>query len=106
MISQLVSYGPATWLLFVAVAFLAAFLLRLPGVLLGHLLLAGLIVVLDGQWIQSEMHKPGWDGQPDADFVFMIGVVFRIVLINTVLFPISQFGLRLRRRRNVPPPAK
>lgn len=95
--SQLISYGVWTWVLFVAIAFAAAYLLRLPGIFLGHVLVAIAVVVFDLQWIESEMRKPGWDGQPDQDFVFMIGVVLRILLINTVLLPVSLLALRLRR---------
>lgn len=97
--SQLISYGVSPWLLFIAIAFTAAYLLRVPGIFLGHVLVAIAVVVFDVQWIQSEMRKPGWDGQPDQDFVFMIGVLLRILLINTVLLPVSMIALRLRRSR-------
>jgi hypothetical protein len=96
---QLISYGVCPWLLFVGIALVAAYLLRVPGIILGHVLVAIAIVVLDVQWIQSEMRKPEWDGRPDQDFVFMIGVVLRIVLINTVLLPVSVLALRARRSR-------
>ncbi|HEV8604347.1 MAG TPA: hypothetical protein VGQ99_03215 [Tepidisphaeraceae bacterium] len=97
--SQLISYGVWPWLLFVGIAFVAAYLLRVPGIILGHALVAIAVVVLDVRWIQSEMRKPGWDGQPDQDFVFMIGVVLRILLINTALLTVSIVALRLRRSR-------
>ena len=97
-LSELASYGLWPWVLFLAIATSTAYLLRLPGVLLGHLLVAGAVVYLDVQWIQAEMAKPGWNGQPDQDFVFLLGVVARIVLVNTVLLPVSVLALRLRRR--------
>src|SRR5688500_9557363 len=92
------SYG-AAWLGFVAVAFLAARFAGLPGVLLGHLLVALAVAALDFLWVQTEMLKPGYDGQPDRDFVFVIGVLVRVVLVNTLLLPISVLALRTRRRR-------
>jgi hypothetical protein len=95
--SQLTSYGVWPWVLFVAIALVAALLLRVPGIFLGHVLVAVAVVIFDVQWIQSEMRKPGWDGQPDQDFVFMMGVAVRIVLINTTLLPVSVLALRLRR---------
>ena len=97
--SQLISYGVWPWALFVAVAFGAAYLLRVPGIFLGHVFVAIAVVVFDVQWIQSEMRKPGWDPNvgPDQDFVFMIAVALRILLINTVLLPVSFLALRLRR---------
>ena len=100
-ISELASYGVWPWLRFIAVAFAAAYLLRAPGVFLGHVLIAIAVVALDVQWIQSEMRKPGWDPNvgPDQDFVFMFAMVLRILLINTVLLPVSLLALRLRRSR-------
>ena len=88
-------------MLFAAIAFAAGYLLSGPGIFLGHTLVAIAVVVLDVQWIQSEMRKPGWDPNvgPDQDFVFMIAVLVRIVLINTVLLPVSFLALRLRRSR-------
>ena len=94
---EMLSYGPA-WLGFVAVAFLAARFAGLLGVLLGHLLVALAVAALDVQWVQAEMRKPGYDGQPDQDFVFMIGVLVRVILVNTLLLPISALALRTRRR--------
>src|SRR5204862_4786083 len=87
--SQLTSYGLWAWLLFVAIAFIPAYFLRLRGIILGHILVAIIVVLLDLRWIQSEMHKPDWNGQPDQDIVFMIGAVLRILLINTALLPLS-----------------
>ena len=55
------------------------------------------VVVLDVRWIQAEVHNPVWNGQPDQDIVFTIGVVLRILLINTSLLPLSCLALRLRR---------
>jgi hypothetical protein len=105
--SQLISYGAWPWVLFVSVAFAAAYLLRVPGIFLGHLLVAIAVAALDVHWIRSEMRKPGWDPNagPDQDVVFMIGVVLRVLLINTVLLPVSFLALRLRRfRQSANPP--
>lgn len=81
---MLESYGILWWLACVVVAY------SLPrfGGLVG--LLGALIV--DLLWIQSEMHRPGWDGQPDQDFVLIIGVLLRIVFVNSVLLPIGFVG--------------
>ena len=74
--SQLTSFGVGPWALFVAIAFATAYSLRGPGIFLGHLLVAIVVVDLDVQCIQSEMRKPGRDPNvgPDQDFVFTIGV--------------------------------
>jgi hypothetical protein len=97
--AQLASYGVLPWVMLIAIALCAAYLFRVPGIFIGHVLIAIAVVVLDVQWIQAEMAKPGWNGQPDQDFVFMIGVVVRILLINSVLLPVSILALRLRRSR-------
>jgi hypothetical protein len=97
LISQLASYGILWWLTFAAVAFCLARFGRLWGVIAGHVLIAIIVTALDLQWIQAEMHRPGWNGQPDQDFVFMIGVLVRIVLINTFLLPASVAGWLSRR---------
>jgi hypothetical protein len=100
-LGQLFSYSIAEWLLFVVIAFACAWALHGPGIFLGHIITAVAIATFDVQWIQSEMHKPEWNGQPDQDFVFMIGVVIRIILINTVLLPVSYFASRLNRQRKL-----
>src|SRR5204862_8229779 len=83
--SQLTSYGLWPWLLFVAIAFIAAYFLRLRGIILGHILVAIIVVLLDLRWIQSEMHKPGWNGQPDQALVVLIRVVVPLLLRNLAL---------------------
>jgi hypothetical protein len=94
--SQLASYSEWAWAMFIVVAFVAACFVRVRGILLGHLLVAIAVVTLDVRWVRTEMGKPGWDGQPDQDIVFAIGVLLRVVLINGVLLPVSLVGLWLR----------
>lgn len=97
MISQLATYGIVWWLALAAIAFVFARLGRFWGIIAGHVLIAVIVAALDEQWIQAEMRRPGWDGQPDRDFVFSIGVVIRVVLVNTLLLPVSALGWLLRR---------
>ncbi len=99
ILCQLSSYGIGTWLILVFIAFCAA---RYGGCWLipvGHLVVAAIIVFLDIRWIQGEMNKPGWDGTPDMDIIFEFGVLMRILLINTVLLPVTAIGIWLRRRK-------
>jgi hypothetical protein len=102
-IAQLCSYGVAGWLAFAGIAFVFARVGRGPGMVLGHIVVAVAVIISDLLWIQAEMHKPGWDGVPDQDFVFLIGVLLRIVMINTLLLPVSFIGWRLARRAPEPP---
>jgi hypothetical protein len=91
-ITQLTAYGIVWWIAFAAVEFIAARLAGIWGIVAGHLLIAVVIAALDVQWVQSEMHKPGWNGQPDQDFVFVFSVLIRIILVNTLLLPVSGLG--------------
>jgi hypothetical protein len=95
---QILSYGAITWFLFVGVAYLSARAAWAPGIFIGHILIAILVSALDLQWIQTEISKPAWDGQPDQDIIFSNGVLLRIVLINTLLLPVSVFAPWIARR--------
>lgn len=95
---QLLSYGALSWLVFLLVAYCVARYGRWWLIPVGHLAIALLIVFLDIAWIQSEMSKPDWNGLPDMDIGFSLGVLFRILLVNTVLLPITGLGLWYRRR--------
>lgn len=95
--AELLGYPVVVWATFAAVAAIAAFLFRGPGVLFGHFIASVLVCMADLQWVQAEMLKPGWAGQPDRDVVSMFGVIARVLLVNTALLPVSLLGLRLGR---------
>ena len=97
---QLYSYGIGSWLAFVFVAFCAARYGRWWLIPVGHVVVAAIICFLDVCWIEAEMGKPGWDGTPDMDVVFQLGFLMRVLLINTVLLPITAIGIWLRRYRH------
>ncbi len=42
--------------------------------------------ILDIGWIRSEIAKPGWDGVPDQDAVFILGMMLRGVVAAMALF--------------------
>jgi len=65
----------------------------------GFLVVTALIIFLDVRWVQAEMSKPGWDGTPDMDIIFDIGVLMRVLNLNTILLPITGVGILLRRRK-------
>lgn len=44
-----------------------------------------IVYSLDVAWIRAEMRKPDWDGTPDMDIVFSIGLLVRLVLVNVIL---------------------
>lgn len=94
---QLASYGVVAWLVFVAIAYLTARHFPWWCIPIGHLVVGGIIAFLDILWIHSEMSKPGWDGTPDMDIVFDIGMLIRIFLVNTLLLPLSFVGAGRRK---------
>ena len=100
LLYQLLSYSLLVWLLFVAITAIASFVGRGWGIIIGHIAIALLAMWLDVQWVQSEIAKPDWDGAPDQDIVFIIGVLIRVVLINAILLPVAFTcrWLSVRRR--------
>lgn len=92
LMAQLECYG-MLWVAYVLIAFLGPRNYGFWGLLLGFMANTGLTVVSDLIWIQGEMSKPDWDGTPDQDFVFAIGVMIRIFLVNFLMIPISLLGL-------------
>jgi hypothetical protein len=95
---QASTYSIVSWLLFTAITFGCSRYLRF-GMFIGHICVALLVAGLDVYWIQSEINRPGWNGTPDQDIVFHFGVMLRVILINTVLLPVSVLGSWIRRKR-------
>jgi hypothetical protein len=95
---ELLSYGPFTWLAFVAIAFCAARYGGLLGMFAGHFVVALIVCILDIRWVTAAMRAPGWDGAPDMDIVFHFGVIVRVLLINSILLAVTFLALRLRKR--------
>ncbi len=86
---ELTSYGPAAWVVWILVTVVATRVGRWRGVIVGQVLIALSVVVLDLMWIRGEMDQPGWNGAPDLDGIFAIGVLIRAFLINATLLPIG-----------------
>lgn len=100
MLFQLLAYGLPTWLCFIAIALAGAWWARAPGIILGHVCVAIIVAMLDMQCIVPEMCRPDWG--PDQDGAFLIALLNRIAIINTLLLPAGFAGLWLRR--NPPQP--
>ena len=90
------------WLGFIAIAFCSARFAGCFGILLGVGLIAIILCVLDIRWIYDEMQNHPGNGR-DADGIFILGLLLRIVIINLLLLPVRLLGLRLFRRRVVKP---
>jgi membrane protein YqaA with SNARE-associated domain len=84
-IPQPLSYSPQEWLLFAAIAFLAAYLGGWIGMFIGHFVVAFVVLILHIEYATTHAYM-------DMDIVFTMGVLARVVLINTVLLPVGGLG--------------
>lgn len=100
LVLQLASYGLFLGV-FVLIAYYAAFRWGLGGMLAGHVVIAALITFLDVTWVQIAMNVEDWNGAPDMDLVFMVGLLIRIVLTNALLLPVTFVALWIRSTRRV-----
>lgn len=94
---QILSYG-FWWILFLAVTIFLARLERKRFLVIILLAIPPLVYALDIQWIRSEMAEPDWDGAPDMDIIFMIGMLLRIGLITTLLFIVYFVSRRIFKK--------
>lgn len=99
LLLQFFSYSFITWLTFAAIAFCAARYFPWWCIPVGHIAVAVILFYQDFNYIQSEMRKPGYNGTPDLDIIFIFGLLIRIFLINLTLLPITALGVWLRRRK-------
>jgi hypothetical protein len=96
-LTQLAGYG-AWWLVFLVTCYGVArysFKWCIP---CGYLAVASLIFYLDIRGIRLEMNRPDWNGVPSVDGAFAIGVVIHVLLVGTLLLPVTALGVRQKRR--------
>ena len=92
-VSQILSYEPLTWLAFIGVAASATYWGRWRGILAGQVLVAVLVSLMD---VIYQVH---YAQQMEMDAVFGMGVLARMLLINTTLMPVSGLALWLSCRK-------
>jgi len=92
-----ISWYGLWWLAFISIAFVGARYFGWRGAITGGVVLAILIYVLDGIWISGDIKNHPEHGR-DIDFVFLIGVLIRVILFNIVLLPVTFIAFRLRAR--------
>ena len=103
--SQLQSYSVPAWSAFILITLVASSIGATRGLIIGHCLIAVLVLVLDFRWVQAEMASPTYNPNTGPDFdgvfllVFPIGVLIRVLLINSSLLPLGAFCVWLSRRR-------
>jgi zinc transporter ZupT len=97
LLYSLLGYG-WWWIAFVGLVYCAARYTPWPCIPVAFLIVAALMGYLSVMWVQAEMDKPGWEGSPDMDIVFWLGVLVRFVLGSIILWPAAHIGLRLKRQ--------
>lgn len=99
LFTQPAIYSPIWWGVIVLISFCVARYTRWWCIPIGYLAVAAIIDRVDVAWIHYEMSKPGWDGTPDRDIVFAIGMMVRIGFMSAAMIPVTVVGVWLRRRR-------
>ncbi len=100
LLAYILIYGFAALLVFGIPTFLLVRRLGWTGILIAHFLATVIIIITDVTWVQYQMSKPGWDGAPDMDFVFYVGVLMRLFLVNVlILLPIDIAGFQAQAAR-------
>ena len=97
-IGGLAAYGALRWTIFACLTFILVRYTGWLGMFISHCVVAVLIAQHDIAWIQTAMKAPGWDGAPDMDLIFWIGVAVRVVVVNCLLLPIALVSYRYRVR--------
>jgi hypothetical protein len=97
-LESLAQYGVLRWIIFACVTFVSVRYARWLGMFVAHCVVAVIIAQHDIRWIEAAMKAPGWDGAPDMDGIFWVGVAIRIVLVNSLLLPVAFISYRYRSR--------
>jgi hypothetical protein len=92
IVLQFLSYPLVCWILFVVIAFLAAYFGGWIGILIGCCAISFAVLLLDIDYATTHAYM-------DMDIVFTMGVMFRAFFINGVLLSVSAAGLLVRKWR-------
>jgi hypothetical protein len=88
----------ALWLIFAALVYSVARYAPLWCLPFGHLAVAAILCQIHCAWIEHEMRRPGWDGEPDMDGIFAIGMITLVLFVNMVLLSVTALGVWLKWR--------
>ena len=67
------------------------------GIVICQLFIAISIFIADIIIVTQAMAETNWDGAPDLDIIFTIGVLIRVFTVNIVLLPAAILGYFLKR---------
>ncbi|TMO47480.1 hypothetical protein CWC23_18250, partial [Pseudoalteromonas ruthenica] len=67
---------------------------------IAHLIIFVSVFVSDLHYVSQIMSQPEWDGNPDLDITFLLGVIFRTAVINGLLLPVGVLGKYFHNKVN------
>jgi len=88
----------ALWVLFAAMLFAVGRVAPWPALLLAFPAVSMAIVWISIASVQAEMRDPGFDGSADLDAPFMVGLFFKVALVNGSLLAPAIGGAVVRSR--------
>ena len=94
-------YESYFWIIWCLITFCFAKRLGYLGLFIAHLIVLISIAISDIYLMSEFMKNPEWDGTPDMDILFFLGIIFRVIIINTCLLPIGLIGKHLGKRFKV-----
>jgi hypothetical protein len=80
------------WLVWIPLTYFSARKIGFLGILIAQGAVGFSIIVADLIYIHQIMSKPNWDGVPDMDLIFFLGIIARIFVVNIVLFAVALIG--------------
>lgn len=98
LLLQLLEYGILIWSVWISLAIVLPLLFNSKGLFLGYSLILASIPIIDVIWVQGEMAKSDWYGQPDMDITFYIGVTIRMFLVLACLTIVTYFSKLLKEK--------
>jgi hypothetical protein len=98
LFNQMAVNSVVWWCLFSAIVYCVARYTRWWCIPIGYLTVVAIICVVDVSWVRHEISRPGWEGEPDMDKVFAIGMFARMVFTCAALLPVTVVGVLFKRR--------
>lgn len=80
------------WLVWIPLTYFFVRKIGFLGILIAQGAVSFSIIVADLIFIHQIMSNPNWDGIPDMDIIFFLGIIARMIAVNAVLFPVALIG--------------
>ena len=88
------------WLGWLAITVLAAKKCGYLGLFIAHCIIFVSVFASDLRYVSQLMSQPEWDGNPDLDITFLVGVIFRTTVINVLSLPTGILGKYFHNKVN------